>query len=164
MAAAQTRSGFFEKYNFQYRPQATLYAEFHRLARKRGWKQGSNSKAFEKAWKECFRSEYPVGFIINHEQGVQRERGQDETLALLAQLQSLDLGGKLTKRERKLRQASWEFTGFYGSDQGVLSKWQMLCRDCGIKTDPPSITKCKKVRVLHFPGPEMRQLIDCIRS
>lgn len=158
MAAAQARSVFFEKYDFQYRPQASLYAEFHRLAGKRGWKQGSNSKAFEKAWKECFGSESPVGSSINHQQDVQRERGQDEPLAVLAQFQSLDLGGGLTKRERKLKQASWEFTGFYGSDEGVLSKWQMLCRDCGIETDPPSITQCKKVRVFHFPGPKMRQL------
>ena len=95
---------------------------------------------------------------------MQRDRGQDEDFALLAQLQSLDLGGKLTKRERKLKQASWEFTGFYGSDEGVLSKWQMLCRDCGTKEDPPSITQCKKVRVLSLPSPEMRRLIDYIRS
>ncbi|KAL8866408.1 MAG: hypothetical protein Q9198_008904 [Flavoplaca austrocitrina] len=152
MATAQTGSGFFEKYDFQYRPQSTLYAEFYRLARKRGWKQGSKSKAFEKAWKECFGSEFLVGFNIIHEQEVQRERGQDDTLALLAQLQSLDLGGELTKRERKLRQASWEFTGFYGIDAGVLGKWQMLCRDCGIKKDPLSITQCKKV------GPEDKAL------
>ena len=145
MAAAPTRSRFFDKYDFEYHPQATLYAEFLRLAKTRGWKQGSNSKAFDKAWKECFGSEYPGGFDINHDQGMQRDQGQDDTLALSTQFQSLNLRERLTKREKKLRQATWEFTGYYGSDQDVLSMWQMLCRDCGIEQDPSSIKGCKKV-------------------
>jgi len=45
---ALARSAFFQQYNFDFDPHATLHIEFRRLAKIRNWKQESNSKIFEK--------------------------------------------------------------------------------------------------------------------
>ena len=134
---AQTRSAFFRKYGFEYDARAKLESEFYRLAKKRKWKPGASRKVFEKAWKECFGTDCLVDQDDQDKQGDQ--------LALVLQLQRLELEEGMTDRERYLTQVSWEFDQHYGGDEGVLEKWQLLCRDCGIEEDPPTITRCKKV-------------------
>ena len=145
MALAFTRSTFFENYNFDYDPHATLYIEFRRLAKARGWKQGSNSKVFEKAWNRCFGAAIPVGFNIDKRKP--RDEGTGELLSSLRRLQDLSLERRMTKRERKAQKARSEFTYYYGDSVHIVAKWQILCQDCGIQPIPSSVSQCKKVCV-----------------
>ena len=45
---ASTRSTFFQQYEFDFNPCATLHTELRRLAKLRKWKQGSNSKVLRR--------------------------------------------------------------------------------------------------------------------
>ena len=148
MTLASIRSAFFEKYDFEFDPYATLYVEFRRLARFRHWKQGSNSRIFEKAWNQCFGSEIPVGVNVDKKQ--EQNEGDNEFSSMLNKLQELDLQEKLTKREKKAQRVCTEFTSYYGDNAQARVKWQALCRDCGIQPIPSSINQCKKVRVCPF--------------
>lgn len=138
---ASTRSAFFRQYSFDLDPDASLHCEFHRLARSRKWKQGSNSKIFDKAWNHCFGSDVPVGSNIDK---AQHGTDNDDFFSMLHSLQNLDLGGK-TGKGAKAQTVGTEFTSFYGNDARVTERWQELCRDCGINPAPPSIGQCKKV-------------------
>ena len=143
---ALTRSAFFQQYDFDFDPCATLHTEFRRLAKIRKWKQGSNSKTFEKAWDRCFGSEVPVGYNIDERRsliGAQYDMDNKDFSSVMHSLQSLDLGGGKKKRARRV---GVEFASHYGSDARVTERWQALCRDCGINPVPPSITQCKKVQ------------------
>lgn len=63
----------------------------------------------------------------------------------LSTVKNWAVGGKVyRKRRRELLHS--EFEAHYGSSASKLESWQVLCRDVGIDTVPPSITKCKKVR------------------
>jgi len=153
MAAIQatTRSAFFQQYDFQFDPRAALYTEFHRLAKHRKWKQGSNSIVFEKAWNQCFGSEVPVGSNLNERERraeAQHSTDNDEFSSMLRSLQSLDLGGETTRRRGRAERVSGQFASYYGSDAGVTERWQALCQDCGISPVPSSINKCKRVCTL----------------
>ena len=99
MANAVARSAFFERYEFEIDPGATLYKEFCRLARFRHWKQGSNSQIFEKAWIRCFGSDVPVGVNVDRRQAQVEE--DDGFTTMLDRLQRLDIQEGLTKKERK---------------------------------------------------------------
>ena len=66
--------------------------------------------------------------------------------SVLRRLQSLDLTGGEFKRKLRAKVIGPEFSSYYGSDAGVLEKWQALCQDCGVNPVPPSVTQCKKVR------------------
>ena len=144
MVLAQTRSAFFEGYNFNYRPRSSLYGEFLRLAESRGWRYPSKRGTFEKAWNACFGPEVPVGQDVDNTKD-ELVVEQDDVLAVLSQFEELDLEGRLTRRERMLRQVGEEFAGYYGSEEGRLRQWQILCQDCGVGGRPQSIKKCKKV-------------------
>ncbi len=148
---ASTRSAFFQQYDFPFDPHATLHAEFRRLATNRNWKQGSNSKIFEKAWDHCFGPEVPVGCNIDRREsrtGAQHGTDDDEFFSMLRSLQSLDLEGGTTKRKGRIQRVGPEFASHYGSDAGIREKWQALCQDCGVNPVPPSINQCKKVQLL----------------
>lgn len=152
---APTRSAFFQHYDFQFDPHATLRTEFRRLAKHRGWKQGSNSKIFEKAWAHCFGPEVPVDCNIDRRKsrtGAQHGTDDDEFSSMLHSLQSLDLEGGTTKRKGRIQRVGPEFASHYGSDAGIAEKWQMLCRDCGVNPVPSSINQCKKVQPLSAIG------------
>jgi len=148
---ASTRSAFFQQYNFDLDPRATLHTEFRRLAESRKWKQGSNSKIFEKAWNQCFGSEVPVAYNIDRIEdrvGAQYSTDNEDFSSMLRSLQSLDLEGG-TNKKAKVRRVGTEFASHYGSDAGVKEKWQALCQDCGVNPVPPSISQCKKVQPLQ---------------
>ena len=147
---ASTRSAFFQQYHFDLDLRATLHTEFRRLAKSRGWKQGSNSKIFEKAWNQCFGSKVPVGYNIDrieHRVGAQHSMDNEGFSSMLHSLQSLDLEGGTNKKARA-RRVGTEFASHYGSDPSVTEKWQALCQDCGVNPVPPSINQCKKVQLL----------------
>ena len=144
---ASTRSAFFQQYDFDFDPCATLHIEFRRLAKFRKWKQGSNSKIFEKAWDQCFGLEVPVGYNIDEREslvGAQYDMDNKDFFYVMHSLQSLNLEGE-TKKRARARRVGMEFASHYGSDACVTERWQALCRDCGINPVPPSITQCKKV-------------------
>ncbi len=141
---ASTRSAFFQP----------LHTDFRRLAESRKWKQGSNSKIFEKAWNQCFGSEVPVAYNIDRiEDRVRAQYSTDNEgfSSLLHRLQSLDLEGGTNKNARA-RRVGTEFASLYGSDPYVTERWQALCQDCGVNPVRPSIKQCKKVP----PLPVMR--------
>lgn len=105
---ASIRSTFFQQYNFDFDPCATLHTEFRRLAKFRKWKQGSNSKIFEKAWDQCFGLEIPVGYNIDKREslvGAQYDMGNKDLSSVLRSLQSLDLEGGTKKRAKVRRLA-----------------------------------------------------------
>ena len=136
---ASTRSAFFQQYDFPFNPRATLHTEFCRLAKNRKWKQGSNSKIFEKAWDHCFGPEVPVGCNINRREshtGAQHGMDDDDFFSMLRSLQSLDLKGGTTKRKGRVQRVEPEFALHYGSDAGITEKWQALCQDCGVNPVP----------------------------
>jgi len=148
---ASTRSAFFQQYKFDFDPLATLHIEFRRLAKIRNWKQGSNSRIFEKAWSQCFGSEVPVGHNIDGMEsrvGAQYGTDNEDFLSMLRSLQSLDLEGGTNKKAR-VRRAGTEFASHYGSDARVTERWQALCQDCGVNPVPSSINQCKKVQPLQ---------------
>ncbi len=148
---ASTRSAFFQQYNFDLDPRATLHTEFRRLAKGRKWKQGSNNKIFEKAWNQCFGSEIPVGHNIDgrgSRVGAQYGTDDEDFSSMLRSLQSLDLEGGTNKTARA-RRVGTEFASHYGSDAHVTERWQELCQDCGVNPVPPSISQCKKVQPLQ---------------
>ena len=141
IVTASTRSEFFRRYNgFELRPQASLYAEFVRLAKARQWKRGSNSKVYEKSWRLCFGDAVPVGRDIGY---VDTE--DDE---LIAKLQDLNIS-RGSKKKLKHKEVAPEFTAFYGSASNDLQVWQQMCRDCGIKDVPGKLSQCKAVRFLN---------------
>ena len=147
---ASTRSAFFQHYDFQ-NPHATLYTELHRLAKYRKWKQGSNSKIFEKAWNHYFGPEVPVGCNIDRREsrtGAQHGTDDGEFFSLLCSLQGFDLGGGIIKRKGRIQRVGPEFASHYGSDACITEKWQALCQDCGVNPVPPSINQCKNVQLL----------------
>ncbi len=151
LISASTRSTFFQQYNFDFDPCATLHTEFRRLAKFRKWKQGSNSKIFEKAWDQCFGSEVPVGCNIDQGEslvGAQYDTDNKEFSCVLRSLQSLDLD-RGTKKRARVRRVGTEFASHYGSDASITERWQALCRDCGINPVPSSISQCKKVQPLQ---------------
>ncbi len=148
---ASTKPTFFEKYNFDFDPRASLYTEFLRLAESRQWKQGSKRKAFEKAWYECFGSDVPVGCNIDKgasRVGARRTTNDEVFSPILLGLKNLDLGTKATKKGMKHREVGPEFATHYGADASVKERRQALCRDCGVDPPPSSIMKCKKVQPL----------------
>ena len=117
---ASKRSAFFQNYDFQFDPHATLHTEFRRLAKYRKWKQGSKSKIFEKAWDRYFSPEVPVGFNINRRQnrnGAQHKVGDNELYSMLHSLQSLDIEGRRSKRKIQAQRVGPEFASHYGSCQ-----------------------------------------------
>jgi len=148
---ASARPAFFQQYNFDFDPHATLHTEFRRWAKIRNWKQGSNSRIFEKAWSQCFGSEVPVGHNIDGmESRFEAQYGTDneDFSSMLRSLQSLDLEGGTNKKAR-VRRAGTEFASHYGSDARVTKRWQALCQDCGVNLVPSSINQCKKVQSLQ---------------
>ena len=148
---AWTRSAFFQQYEFYFDPRATLLTEFYRLAKIRKWKQGSNSKIFEKAWNQCFGLEVPVGYNIDGRKrpnGAQCGTDNQDFSSMLHSLQSFEFEGG-TKKKAKARRVGEEFASYYGSDAHVTEKWQELCQDCGVNPVPPSISQCKKVQPLQ---------------
>ena len=149
---ASTRSAFFQQYNFDFDPRATLHTEFCRLAKIRKWKQGSNSKMFEKAWNQCFGSEAPIGYNTDTWKNLIRAQygaDKDDFLSILGSLQSLDLEGGTHQRKVRAQMAGTEFASHYGTDARVTEKWQALCQDCGVNPIPPSINQSKKVQPLQ---------------
>lgn len=149
---ASTRSAFFDSYEgFQLNPQASLYTEFRRLATSRGWKQGSNSKVFEKAWCRCFGNDIPVGHNIDlvNRSGPKGSLDDEDEPSLLLELQDLNIKETASTKIRKGRVVA-EFTSHYGADVSKLEKWQDVCRDCGVHPVPASIKQCKKVIFLHL--------------
>lgn len=151
LISASTRSTFFQQYDFDFDPCATLHTEFRRLALFRKWKQGSKSKIFEKAWDQCFGSEAPVGCNIDGGEilvGAQYDMDNKDFSCVLRSLQSLDLEGGTNKRAR-VQRVGTEFVSHYGSDAHVTERWQALCQDCGVNPVPPSISQCKKVQPLQ---------------
>ena len=149
---ASIRSAFFQRYNFDVNPHATLHAEFGRLAACRGWKQGSNSKIFEKAWTQCFGPEVPVGHnIARKENCIGAQHGtddDDDASSVLRGLRNLNLEGGNSKRKLRAKTVGPEFASYYGSDASITEKWQALCQDCGVNPVPSSVTQCKKVQPL----------------
>ena len=148
---ASARSAFFQQYNFDFDHSATLHTEFRRLAKIRQWKQGSNSRIFEKAWHQCFGLEVPVGYNIDglkSRVGAQFGTDNKEFPSMLRSLQTLDLEGGASKKAR-FRSAGTEFESHYGSDARVSERWQTLCQDCGVNPVPSSINQCKKVQPLQ---------------
>ena len=143
MAMASTKLSFFRNYDFEIDEESSLYEEFERLARAGNWRPGSNRRPYEKAWRECFGNNVPVGIKVNET----KTNGQkeDEYDQLLHGLKNLDLGGKHRARAPELRRIAQQFTTYYGMDDQALESWQQLCRDCGIDEELGSITKCKKV-------------------
>ena len=149
--SASTRSTFFQQYHFDFDPCATLHTEFRRLAKFRKWKQGSNSKIFERAWNQCFGIEVPVGYNIDGREscfGAEYSTDNEGFSSMLRSLQSLDLEGGTNKRAR-VRRVGTEFASHYGSDARVTERWQALCQDCGVSPVPSSINQCKKVQPLQ---------------
>jgi hypothetical protein len=147
---ASTRWAFFQQYGFDLNPRATLHTEFRRLVNVRKWKQGSNSKKFEKAWMQCFGSEVPVGYNVDGRGSRSRapySADNEDFSSVLGSLQSFDLGGRTQKA--RVRRVGAEFASNYGSDARVTERWQELCQDCGINPVPPSINQCKKVQPLQ---------------
>ncbi|KAL8792191.1 MAG: hypothetical protein Q9195_005213 [Heterodermia aff. obscurata] len=143
MALASIRLSFFEKYEFGIRNGFGIYDEFERLARTRNWRRGSKSRKYEKAWRECFGDDVPVGTMV--EGSDMNGEEEDELAQLLSELENLDLQGG--RREERLRHVAQQFTTYYGMDDRVLESWQALCQDCGIDGHFTSIRKCKKVSV-----------------
>ncbi len=126
---ASARSAFFQQYNFDFDPRPTLNIEFRRLAKIRRWKQGSNSRIFEKAWNQCFGSKVPVGYNIDGMESrveAQYSTNNEDFSTMLRSLQSLDLE-RGTSKEAKVRRAGTEFASHYGSDARVTERWQALC-------------------------------------
>lgn len=149
---ASTRSAFFQQYNFDLNPHATLHTEFHRLANFRKWKQGSKSEKFEKAWMQCFGSKVLVGRNIDGRESrvtAPNGTGNGKFSSMLGSLQSLNLEGGRKKRKARVQRVGAEFASNYGTDAGVTESWQELCQDCGVNPIPPSITQCKKVQPLQ---------------
>ena len=147
---ASTRSVFFQQYNYDFEPRATLCAEFYRLAESRKWKRGSNSQKFEKAWDQCFGPDIPVGCNIDRKEDYIRAQyatDHPDFSSMMRALQSLDLEGRTTKRTVKTQRVVTEFAAHYGSNDRVIEKWQALCQDCGVNPVPSSIQQCKKVRL-----------------
>ncbi len=150
---ASTRSTFFNSYEgFQFNPLAPLYAEFRRLAKSRGWKQGSNSKVFDRAWTSCFGHDVPVGQNIDRVEIAHTGDDSDDgdEASLLARLQGLNLNDTKAVKISSAR-VEGEFTSHYGTDASKLEKWQNVCLDCGISPAPTSITQCKKVHLRIYP-------------
>ncbi|MCJ1439485.1 hypothetical protein MMC27_008879 [Xylographa pallens] len=148
---ASTRSVFFQQYDYQFEPRATLYTEFYRLARSRKWKQESNSQKFEKAWGQCFGPDIPVGCNIDRKEDYIRAQYAEDDAdfpSMLRALQSLDLGGRTTTKTAKPQRVVTEFASHYGSNDRVIEKWQALCQDCGVNPVSFSINQCKKVQLL----------------
>ena len=148
---ASTNPTFFEKYNFDFDPHVSLYAEFLRLAESRQWKQGSKSKAFEQAWYTCSGSDVPVGCNVDKEAGqvgAQRTTDDEVFSSILLGLENLELATRATKKGMKCKDVGREFAMHYGADASLKERWQALCRDCGVNPPPSSITKCKKVQPL----------------
>lgn len=146
---ASARSAFFQQYDFDFDPRATLHSEFRRLAKIRKWKQGSNSRIFDKAWNQCFGSEVPVGHNIDEMEsrvGTQYGTDDEDFSSMLRSLQNLDLEGGT---KAKIQRAGTEFASHYGSDARVTERWQALCQDCGVNPVPSSIKQCKKVQPLQ---------------
>ncbi|OCL11914.1 hypothetical protein AOQ84DRAFT_386496 [Glonium stellatum] len=139
---AVTKLVFFENYHdFRVDPEASLFEEFHRLARKRQWKQGANSKLFEKSWCQCFGDDIPVGLNIDELVNNTESLDDDEAL-LVSKLQNLRIDKKRKSKIKKSAVAP-QFTFHYGEDASNFEKWQQLCLDCGIKLVPDSIKQCK---------------------
>jgi hypothetical protein len=59
---------------------------------------------------------------------------------------------EFTKAER-IRAMLIEFEILFSGETGDLAKWQELCRVVGVKTEPASIKKCKKVPHPNLPLP-----------
>lgn len=146
---ASTRSVFFQQYNFDFDPLATLYGEFRHMAKGRKWRQGSNSKKFEKAWNQCFGPDIPVGYDIDKRAfPVGAHIATDDAVSsLMRSVQSLSLEGR-SNGNRRAERANLDFTSYYGSDADITEKWQTLCHDYGIDPVPTSIKQCKKVQPL----------------
>ncbi len=147
---ASTRSVFFQEYNFDFDPLATLYGEFRLIAKGRKWRQGSNSKKFEKAWNQCFGPDIPVGYNIDKRAfPVEAQIATDDAVSsLMRSVQSLHPEEGRSIGNRRAERANLEFTSYYGSDADIIGKWRTLCHDCGIDPVPTSITQCKKVQPL----------------
>ena len=146
---ASTRSVFFQQYNFDFDPLATLYGEFRRMAKGRKWRQGSNSKKYEEGWHQCFGPDIPVGYNIDKRAfpAGAHIATDDAMSSLLRSVQSLHLERRSNGNARAQR-ANVDFTSYHGSDADITEKWQTLCQDCGIYPVPRSIKQCKKVRPL----------------
>lgn len=143
---ALTKAEFFRRYDFDFNPRASLYAEFLRLAESRKWQEGSKSKKFESAWSECFGLNVSVGNIVDQnttEMEPQHSINDENLSSLLCSMQKLDIGKKTKKKGIKIKAVEPEFNSQYGNDDSVKAKWQALCQDCGVDP-PPSIIKCKK--------------------
>ncbi|KAK3355676.1 hypothetical protein B0H65DRAFT_55116 [Neurospora tetraspora] len=53
-----------------------------------------------------------------------------------------------------------DFARYFG--ENTLENWQRLCRDIGIKKEPPSITKCREVlKSVHV---NIYDLLDAVRQ
>ena len=146
MAPALTRLSFFQRYRFEIQSESSVYEEFEWLAKARGWERGSKRRTYEKAWRECFGEDVPVGIDMDASE-TSETAGQDEEqyARVLSDLKGLSVEGKRSKREDQLREVARQFTTYYGMDDRVLESWQQLCVDCGIEREPGSISKCKKV-------------------
>ena len=142
MAPASSRLSFFQRFQFEIRPENSIHDEFERLAKARNWKKGSKRKLYEKAWRECFGETAPL------DKGEMNGQSEDEFTRVLSGLSGLNLEGKRSKREKQLANVARQFTTYYGMDDKALESWQMLCLDCGIGGAPASIGKCKKVNGL----------------
>ena len=148
---ASTQSAFFQQYEFDFHPRASLYREFVRFADTRKWKEGSKSKKFEKAWRECFGPDVPVGRNVDKRTsrvGAQQSADEGEFSSLLCGLQNLDLEKRASKTVIRKTDVEPEFNMYYGTDASVKARWQELCQDCGVDPLPITITKCKKVQCL----------------
>ena len=151
MALASTRLSFFERYEFGIRNGFGIYDEFERLARARNWRQGSRSRKYDKAWRECFGEDVPVGIMVEGSDVKGQE--EDGLASLLSDLEGLDLQGRRGgKREERLRHVARQFTTYYGMDDRALESWQALCQDCGIDGYLASKRECKKVNVRASRG------------
>ncbi|KAG6991153.1 hypothetical protein G7Y79_00056g090340 [Physcia stellaris] len=83
MAPASSRLSFFQRFQFEIRPEDSIHEEFERLAKARKWKKGSKRKLYEKAWRECF----------GEETGEMNGQSEDEFTRVLSGLEGLNLQG-----------------------------------------------------------------------
>lgn len=146
---ASTRSVFFQQYNFDSDPLATLYGKFRRMAKGRKWRQGSNSKKFEEGWHHCFGPDIRVAYNIDKRAfPVGAHIATDDAMSsLMRSVQSLHLERRSNGNIRA-EMANLDFTPYYSSDADITEKWQTLCQDYGIDPVPTSIKQCKKMRPL----------------
>ncbi|KAI0572066.1 hypothetical protein Alg130_10643 [Pyrenophora tritici-repentis] len=66
------------------------------------------------------------------------------------------------ERHKKLAEALAGEIDFHGDKSSGLVRWQRLCREVGVGSDPESITKCKKVLEAHFVN--LYSLVDHRRN